>query len=240
MIERCQCQDGGWDYGAKPIEAGHDLSLAVMQAKALRSAVDSGFEVRPVVIEHAIRDVREHYQPQGCAREAPEEEQQKHPGRFNYNKGGGQESLAMVAAGVVCLQEFAQYDDWRIPKNIEIIEKAVQEMSRQGNKTDPPFHNTNFPAYTTYYVAQALYQVGGEPWKRSYPLLRDRLISSQLHNDRETKEDGGWRAVGSPGGEAGMLYQTAVSCFVLAIPNRYLPILQEGKIDSLRKQFEKK
>jgi hypothetical protein len=31
---------------------------------------------------------------------------------------------------------------------------------------------------------------------------------------------------------------TSVSCFVLAIPNRYLPILQEGKIDSLRKQFQ--
>ena len=31
----------------------------MMQAKALRSAVDSGFEVRPSVIERAIRDVRE-------------------------------------------------------------------------------------------------------------------------------------------------------------------------------------
>ena len=40
-----------------------------MQAKALRSAVDSGFEVRPYVIERAIRDVREHYQPEGCPRE---------------------------------------------------------------------------------------------------------------------------------------------------------------------------
>ena len=30
---------------------------------------------------------------------------------------------------------------------------------------------------------------------------------------------------------------TAVACFVLAIPNRYLPILQEGKIDTLRAKF---
>ena len=47
LIDQCQCQDGGWDYEARSIDAGHDLSLAVMQAKALRSAVDSGFEVRP-------------------------------------------------------------------------------------------------------------------------------------------------------------------------------------------------
>jgi hypothetical protein len=26
-----------------------------------------------------------------------------------------------------------------------------------------------------------------------------------------------------------------VACFILAIPNRYLPILQEGRIESLRK-----
>ena len=234
VIDQCQCQDGGWDYEARSREAGHDLSLAVMQAKALRSAVDSGFEVRPAVIERAIRDVREHYQPQGCPREASEEEQQKHPGRFTYSKGGGQESLAMAAAGVVCLQEFAQYDDWRIPKNIEIIEQAVREMADKGNHNDPPFD-----PYTTYYVAQALYQVGGEPWKRCYPLLRDRLISSQIHEDNP-ENDGGWRSSGHVGGKPGMLYQTAVACFVLAIPNRYLPILQEGKIDSLRKQFEKK
>ena len=49
--------------------------------------------------------------------------------------------------------------------------------------------------------------------------------------------DGGLLA--QVGGKPGMLYQTAVACFILAIPNRYLPILQEGKIDSLRKQFEK-
>jgi hypothetical protein len=245
VIVRSQCLDGGWRYESW-LERnyfrnnGNDLSLAVMQAKALRSAVDSGFEIPPGVIDLAIRDVREHYtmqrlpQDPGDLRELPEEEQKKREGRFTYNKGGGQQSLAMAAAGVVCLQEFAQYDDWRIPKNIDIIEAAVRQMSNNGNPDDPPFD-----PYTMYYVAQALYQVGGEPWKRCYPLIRDRLISSQMR-EGNSENDGGWRASGHVGGKPGVLYQTAVACFVLAIPNRYLPILQEGKIDSLRKQFEKK
>jgi hypothetical protein len=37
------------------------------------------------------------------------------------------------------------------------------------------------------------------------------------------------------GGKDGERYATSVACFVLAIPNRYLPILQEGRIESLRK-----
>ncbi len=49
-----------------------------------------------------------------------------------------------------------------------------------------------------------------------------------------------WRANGRVDGKPGELYMTAVACFVLAMPNRYLPILQEGKIDSLRQQFQKK
>jgi hypothetical protein len=39
-------------------------------------------------------------------------------------------------------------------------------------------------------------------------------------------------------GKPGQLYMTAVCCFILGMPNRYLPILQEGRIDSLRQQFK--
>jgi hypothetical protein len=84
-------------------------------------------------------------------------------------------------------------------------------------------------AYTMYYVAQALYQVGGEPWRRSYPLLRDRIVRTQVMAQGNA-QFGSWQ---------GDLYMTSVCCFVLSIPNRYLPILQEGKIDSLRDQFER-
>jgi hypothetical protein len=236
LIAQTQCKDGGWDYVGKSQERGHDLSLAVMQAKALRSAVDSGLEVPPEVIAMAIQSVREHYTPQGCSREAPEQEQQKHPGQFTYSGGGGG-TLAMAAAGVVCMQEFGQYDDWRIEKNMEVIGKEIRE------KADPrQFRGDGrapFDAYTLYYVGQALYQVGGNHWKENYPRLRDTLVAGQRRSD-DPKEAGKWQADGRVGGQAGELYATAVACFVLAMPNRYLPILQEGKIESLRKQQEGK
>jgi hypothetical protein len=236
LIAQTQCRDGGWDYHASRQEQGHDLSLAVMQAKALRSAVDSGLEVPPEVIEAAIVDVRAHYHPSGCPMNADEAEQRKHPGQFTYSKGGAQGTLAMAAAGVVCLQEFAQYDDWRIEKNLEVIEKAIGGIGdRKAKRAQPPMD-----PYTLYYVGQALYQVGGKSWERSYPLLRDSLVNSQVSAPGHNDTDGMWHERGQVGGQPGRLYATAVGCFILAMPNRYLPILQEGKIDSLRKQFRNK
>jgi hypothetical protein len=236
LIASTQCEDGGWDYRAARQHAGHDLSLAVMQAKALRSAVDSGLEVPPEVIDMAIRSVRDHYATRG-GRGLPESEQQKLPGQFTYSKGGGGGTIAMAAAGVVCLQEFGQYDDWRIPKNLEVIEAAIRETPRSRSRDG----SMPFDAYTLYYVGQALYQVGGETWKSNYPRLRDYLVDSQVVDPGNPASNGAWRDHGSRGGgrvggKDGELYATSVACFILAIPNRYLPILQEGRIESFTKK----
>ena len=233
LISRTQAADGGWDYVARRQSRGHDLSLAVMQALALRSAVDSGLEVPPEVVDLAIKSVREHYTPQGCAYKAEEEEQRKHPGQFTYTKGSGRGSLAMASAGVVCLQEFGQYDDWRIEKNMEFISKDVNEKAKPEEARKR--RRSPYDAYTLYYTAQALYQVGGEYWRQCYPPLRDSLIASQIEDPKSPERDGMWQSQGQVSGRPGELYMTSVACFVLAIPNRYLPILQEGRIDSLRR-----
>ena len=140
----------------------------------------------------------------------------------------------MAAAGVVCLQEFGQYDDWRIPKNMEVITAAIQRMPNTGSRSG----RTPFDPYTLYYVGQALYQVGGEDWRTSYPKLRDALVRSQLTDAQQRASHGMWRASGHVGGRPGDLYATSVACFILALPNRYLPILQEGRIESLRGRYK--
>jgi hypothetical protein len=236
LIAATQCEDGGWDYRAQRQSNGHDLSLAVMQAKALRSAVDSGLEVSPEVIHLAIKSVREHYSPQSGRQSLPESELRRLPGQFTYSKGGGGGSIAMAAAGVVCLQEFGQYDDWRIDKNMAVIAAEVQSVGQQ-RRTESG--SMPFDAYTLYYVGQALYQVGGDYWVDNYPVLRNYLTRSQ-----QTADGMGWwddraggRGGGRVGGKPGMLYATAVACFILAIPNRFLPILQEGRIEGFKQRY---
>jgi len=226
LIARTQGPVGGWAYQAVPQDG--DLSLSVMQAKALRSAVDSGFEIPPSVIEKAITNVRGHYWPQDGNPNRPEAELKKLPGRFTYGKGGGNATVAMAAAGVVCLQEFGQYDDWRIAKSMEPITAAIAAIKPQAA------HNGQLPldAYTLNYVGQSLYQVGGPGWREHYPRLRDAIVGSQVIDPKNSAVDGKWAAVAHVGDKPGDLYGTAVAVFVLAIPNRYLPILQEGRAEN--------
>mgnify|MGYP002623721792 CR=1 FL=1 len=238
LIANTQCQDGGWDYRAHRQQNGHDLSLAVMQAKALRSAVDSGLEVPPEVIDLAIKSVREHYCPQHGRRNLPEAELMKVPGQFTYGKGGGGGSVAMASAGVVCLQEFGQYDDWRIAKSMDFVDAQTARLPRASRRDG----SMPYDGYTLYYVGQALYQVGGEHWEKNYPRLRDYLVASQVVNANNPREHGQWRDRGANGesrvgGLPGDMYGTSVACFILAIPNRYLPILQDGRIESFRQKY---
>ena len=213
LIANTQCEDGGWDYRAQRQHNGHDLSLAVMQAKALRSAVDSGLEVPPEVIDLAIQSVREHYACKG-GRNLPESEQQKLPGQFTYSKGGGGGTIAMAAAGVVCLQEFGQYDDWRIAKNMEVIQAAIREAAR-GPQTATA--RMPFDAYTLYYVGQALYQVNGEYWKDNYPQAARLSGRFAGHRRRATRRPTARGAITAPAAAAASAARTA-SCTPPASP----------------------
>lgn len=235
LIANTQAEDGGWDYQARRQSHGHDLSLAVMQAKALRSAMDSGLEVPREVIDLAIQSVRAHYSPEG-GRNQSEAEQRKRSGQFTYRRDGGRGSIAMAAAGVVCLQEFGQYDDWRIPKNMAVIRAAILKNRRASGRNG----TLPFDAYEFYYVSQATYQVGGEDWKECFPIMRDYLVQSQIYDRKSAPTQGHWidrgaSGGGRVGGVPGQLYATSVACFSLAMPNRYLPILQEGEIESLKR-----
>lgn len=239
LIAATQCGDGGWDYEARRQKRGHDLSLAVMQAKALRGAMDSGLEVSSSVTDRAVRSVIDHYRPKSGRGNKTEAEQRREPGQFTYD--GNRGTLAMAAAGMVCLQEYGRYDDWRIGKNLDVLHQAVLELgqqarnqTRRGNRRAS--RKVPFDAYTLYYLAQGIYQVGGRAWRECFPILRDELIHHQAPPGEGVANDGYWEAGKHLGGKPSRLFGTAVGCFVLSIPNRYLPILQEGKIESLGKR----
>ena len=224
LILDVQCNDGGWAYEAMRKERGADLSLAVMQAKALRSAMDIGFDIPAEAVENALQFIRIRYKPYGDADgiRFGSDPLSERPGAFTYN--GGKATVAMAAAGAVCMQEFGKYDDFRILRSLGmVIESIGGEMQEKLNPGNIPFD-----AYAMNYVAQALYQVGGDRWHDNYPLIRDPIVQLQAKGGGN-ENDGSWGANGHIGGKAGQLYGTSVAIFTLCIPNRYLPILQKGE-----------
>ncbi|MBI5724678.1 MAG: squalene--hopene cyclase [Planctomycetes bacterium] len=230
-----QGNDGGWSYQAVPSHGG-DLSLVVMQAKALRGAMDIGLDIPQQTIKLAIAKVRKHYWIKERVSDGKalllglsESGDEKFSGRFTYQgNAGGKPSIAMASAGAVCLQEFGQYDDFRIIRSLyEATKDAEQTMKEKmaASKDSLPLD-----PYTLYYLTQALYQVGGKYWRQYYPIIRDNVARTQIRGGRNRSEqNGSWQAnYGNP-------YATAVAVFVLTIPNRFLPILQEAPADSLAK-----
>ena len=229
LIVDVQCRDGGWDYKGVRQARGHDLSLAVMQAKALRGSMDIGIHIPRETIALAIKSVQGYYRKSGkvddlAAKYGWREEDARYPGRFTYNGGSG--TTAMAAAGAVCLQEFGMYDDYRIRRSMNGVLDDIKTRMKVSPGKVP------FDAYTMLYVAQALYQMGGQLWKDGYPLIRKALIDSK-------GDDGSW-AAGRVGGASGQMFGTAVAVFALNIPNRYLPILQQGKGIRGRRSSSKK
>jgi hypothetical protein len=122
-----------------------------------------------------------------------------------------------------------------IAEQVKRVDRRSGRRSRSGRRGG----QVPFDAYTLYYVGQALYQVGGKHWRECYPILRDHLVATQLDDAKDHRRHGSWQDGHRVGGKPGELFGTAVACFVLAIPNRYLPILQEGKIESFSDQNKK-
>ena len=234
VIVSVQCGDGGWDYKAIRKERGHDLSLAVMQAKALRGAMDIGIHIPRETITQAVESVQKYYRksgatPDGLAqRHGWRGEEAQYPGRFTYNGGGS--TTAMAAAGAVCLQEFGKYEDFRIARSMQGVLGDITTKMKVTKGRVP------FDAYTMYYVSQALYQVGGKTWQEGYPKIRKALVDSQSRQagGGGTSVQGSW-SDSRLGGKPGQCLGTAVAVFALNIPNRYLPILQQGKAGTGRR-----
>ena len=209
-----------------------------MQAKALRSAVDSGFEVRP-------------YGDRACHPRRPRAlPAARLPARSLRKKSSRSTRADSPTTRAAARRRWP----WRRPawfacrsspstttggfrRTSRLSKRPCARCRNKGIATILPSHRSRLH----HLLRRPGLVPGGRRALEAVLSAASRPPGFQPDARQNNPEnDGGWRPSGDVGGKPGMLYQTAVACFVLAIPNRYLPILQEGKIDSLRKQFEKK
>jgi len=115
----------------------------------------------------------------------------------------GGSAFPRSAAGVCILYGLGQYNAKETKAGVKYLMKHLA-----GGR-----YRTGHYYYGNYYATQAMYQAGGKHWEKWWPAIRKDLLGKQ-------GSDGSW------GGGAGNSYGTGMSCIILCVPYRYLPILQ--------------
>jgi hypothetical protein len=200
LILSCQNNQGGWRYAPRVGDA--DISVTVLQAVALRAALNSGIEVPQSAIDRAVAYVRSCYHNDST-------------GGFTYQPHNNSPGFARTAAAVYSLQVCGQYDDPQVKKGSAYLAKALPDMIKR--QRDEWF------TYGHFYAAPAQYMVGGETWKAWYTQLHDLL----LKNVKRQGDAVYWEPQFDDGGHGqGPLYVTAVYTTILAMPYHYVPLYQ--------------
>jgi hypothetical protein len=191
---------GGWRYS--PGSTDSDLSVSGWAIMALRSARLNGAPVPDAAIDAAIRYVMGMYN--------------RNNAMFGYSSNGGG-SVSMTAVGVLCLELTGKHGH----PIIQPASKAILDgIGAAGER-----HKSS--AYANYYVAQSMFQVGGEQWENYAAWMYPHYLNSQ-------NNDGSWGAGGHAlqaannvgKDSSGSAYETAMTLLALSVPFRQLPIYQ--------------
>ena len=182
---------GGWGYvSAADMNDFDEGSTTVTQLQALRAARNAGIYVPNETIDRCIDYVKR---------------SQNSDGGFMYQLSGGPSRFPRSAAGIVALYSAGIYEGDEIRKGLDYL---MQNMPRAED-----FSRDTHAMYGHYYAVQAMWQAGGEHWKKWYPAVQEVLV-------RQQQPDGSWQDL------ICSEYGTAMSCIILQMPNNYLPIFQ--------------
>lgn len=186
---------GGWRY--QHTSQDSDLSVTGWCLMALKAAKNAGAIVPVQAINDAIGYVKRSY---------------ARGGGFGYQPGNGP-SVAMASTGVLCLQIagfhlLADRGKRFHPEALATGEWLIQHPIRQYGGGH--FH------YAVYYVAQAMWQLGGKYWGFWQPSFEKLALANQ-------NADGSWPVEYK---EAGPTFSTSMMVLALAVKYCYLPIYQ--------------
>ena len=196
---------GGWRYVHVQRGNDADLSITAWQLMFLRSARNAEFNVPEEWITEAMGYVRRSFDVNERG--------------FVYALSGDERycSRGMVGAGIVCLELGGQHR----------TETALEAGNWILHHSFEPYNNSWHPEdryhYSAFYCSQAMFQLGGEDWRRFFPGLL-RVLAAAQH------PDGSWDLETNNGYKGdrkyGNVYTTALAVLSLATPYQLLPIYQ--------------
>lgn len=206
FIEYAQHTDGGWRY-TEQRDLPSDTSVSGWQVLALKAAK----RARIVEVGHqCVEQVEEFFRR--C--------EVGNSGRTAYMPGHVL-SDATTGVGMLVHQFILEQPDSRLVR--EAAEYLADEAQRSWK--GPAIRRRTFAAanrdfYTWYNCTLAMFQAGGEPWKRWNDVVRDQIIALQCR-DRQRCDLGSWDPQGRWSPQGGRVYSTALAVLTLEVYYRY-------------------
>ena len=129
-------------------------------------------------------------------------------------------SLAMTAEGLLCRQYLGWSHDHR----------ALLRGATVLNANPISYDGGNQDVYYWYYAAQVLHHLGGKPWEEWNKVMKVAIPAKQV---KKGQERGSWDPGGDAwGSQAGRLYVTCLSIYMLEVYYRHLPIYKTSAMKS--------
>jgi hypothetical protein len=122
----------------------------------------------------------------------------------------GEPTLTMTAEGLLCRQYLGwTHDDPRLRTGVDLLLKNLITYDEQD-------------LYYWYYATQVLHHMGGDDWDKWNKIMRQAVPEHQV---KDGKERGSWDPTNDRwGNHGGRLYSTCLSCYLLEVYYRHLPI----------------
>src|SRR5205085_8023940 len=155
LILTSQNAEGGWRY--QPSSTDADISVTAVQVLALRAAHNAGIKVPEETVKKALAYIKR------C--------QNNSDGGFSYQAATRGSGPARTGAGVTCLMISGE-------RNSAECKAGVQYLLEHPLTTYEWAYRQHY-MYALYYCTQAMYQLGGSPWKAWFVDVRERLVSTQ-------------------------------------------------------------
>lgn len=198
FIESQQHDDGGWRYDGDKQQLS-DTSVSGWAMLALKTALEAEIEVNPLTISRLL--------------EFFDGEQEPLTGRTHYQLDRfGTDALTGVG---MMVDEFVRHD-----LGSKRIQRAAPYLADQAEANWGPKVSSPGPDYYLWYnCTLAMFQAGGEPWKRWNDATRERVVGLQEHGDGCTR--GSWPPIDRWSGDGGRIYATALAVLTLEVYYRF-------------------
>ncbi len=211
----CQNPGSGWRYGVRP--GDNDTSVTGWMASSLRAAADAGLAVDQAGLAGARKWLDAVTDP-GSGRTGYTE-RGNGPGRPSHllEVFWADRSESLTAIGILTRIHSGQRRDAAVvARGVGLCLDVLPVWNEKDGSID---------YYYWYYGSAALFQVGGEPWRKWNAALRKVLLGNQRMAAGDHRR-GSWDPKDPWGEEGGRIYSTALNVLSLETAHRHARILE--------------